>query len=338
MQSKKLGNSELNITPIGIGGWVMGGDGWEFSSGSRDDGESISAIHAALDHGINWIDTAAVYGLGHSEEIIGRALKGRTSRPFVFTKCDLVWDAHRKLGHSLKAASVRRELEGSLRRLNTDLIDLYQVHWPEPDEDIEEGWAEMARLQKEGKVRYIGVSNFSVKQMRRTQRIAPITSLQPPYSILNRGVEGEVLPFAQQNNIGVITYSPMRTGLLTGAMTREQIANFSADDWRRRDRDFQEPRLSHNLQVVETLRAIGERHGRIPGEVAIAWVLHNPAVTGAIVGVENAQQVSGIVDALEFRLTDAEVGEIEEASKRNWGERALTRLAELWKHWFSAGA
>ena len=331
MQLRKLGNSDLNVTPIGIGTWAMGGGDWEFSMGPQNDGDSISSIHASLDRGINWIDTAAVYGLGHAEEIVGRALKGCSPRPFVFTKCGVVWDAQGKTSNSLKAASIRRELEASLRRLRTDLIDLYQIHWPQPDEDIEEGWSEMARLQREGKVRYIGVSNFSVKQMQRTQRIAPITSLQPPYCILSRRVEVEVLPFAQQNNIGVIAYGPMRSGLLTGALTPEKIANFATDDYRRHIRDFQEPRLSHNLQVAETLRAIGDRQGRTAAEVAIAWVLRNPTVTGAIVGVRSAQELAGVVGALEFRLTDAEAGEIEDASKQNLWQRALILGAEFWK-------
>jgi len=294
----------------------MGGGGWEFSWGPQDDAQSISAIHAGLDAGINWIDTAAVYGLGHSEETVARALKGRTPRPYVFTKCELVWDEKGKIGNSLKAASIRREIEASLRRLQLDVIDLYQIHWPVPDQDIEEGWTEMARLKEEGKVRYLGVSNFDAKQMKRAQAIAPITSLQPPYSILARKVEAEILPFAKQNNIGVIVYSPMFSGLLTGTMTRERIANSSPDDWRRRNPNFQEPLLSRNLRVVEALREIGKRHRRTAGEVAIAWTLHNPAVTSAIVGVRSAQQVAGVIGALEFRLSKDEVDQVEQALKQ----------------------
>jgi aryl-alcohol dehydrogenase-like predicted oxidoreductase len=265
-----------------------------------------------LDGGLNWIDTAPLYGLGHSEEMVARALQGRKPRPYVFTKCERVWDKDRKIGASLKAASIRRECEGSLRRLKTDAIDLYQIHWPEPDEDIEEGWTELARLKQEGKVRYIGVSNFSVAQMRRVQAIAPITSLQPPYSLVTREIEKEILPFAKANNIGVIVYSPMAAGLLTGAMTRERVANFLPEDWRRRLPNFQEPLLSRNLRLVQFLREIGERHGRTPGEVAIAWTLANPAVTGAIVGFRSAQQISGILGALHFRLTQDEIAEIEQ--------------------------
>jgi aryl-alcohol dehydrogenase-like predicted oxidoreductase len=316
METRQLGNSDLRITPLGIGAWAMGGGGWNGSMGPQDDADSIPAIHAALDHGLNWIDTAALYGLGHSEEIVARAIRRRTPRPFVFTKCERVWDAAGKIGASLKADSVRRECEDSLRRLHTDVIDLYQIHWPEPDADIEEGWAELARLKQDGKVRHIGVSNFSVSQMKRAQGIAPITSLQPPYSVVTRAIENEILPFAAQNNIGVIVYSPMSAGLLTGAMTRERVANFASEDWRRNLPNFREPLLSRNLKLVELLRTIGSRHGRGPGEVAIAWALNPPAVTAAIVGFRNVQQVSGIIGAAEFRLLPSEMAEIEDALKR----------------------
>jgi len=279
--------------------------------GPQNDSDSIPAIHAALDHGLNWIDTAALYGLGHSEEMVARALKGRTPRPYVFTKCERVWDANGTIGACLKAESIRRECEASLARLQADVIDLYQIHWPEPDEDIEEGWSELARLQNEEKVRYIGVSNFSVGQMKRAQAIAPITSLQPPYSIVTREIESEILPFAQRNKIGVIVYSPMSAGLLTGAMTRERVANFTTEDWRKNLPNFQEPLLSRNLKLVEHLRVIGNRHGRTPGEVAIAWTLNHPAVTGAIVGFRSARQVAGIIGAAEFRLLPDEIAEID---------------------------
>jgi len=313
VQTKRLGNSDLQITPIGIGAWAIGGSGWQGSMGPHDESGSIPAIHAALDHGLNWIDTAALYGLGHSEEVVARALEGRSPRPYVFTKCERVWDSNGKIGASLKADSIRRECEGSLRRLQTDVIDLYQIHWPEPDEDIEEGWSTLMRLKEEGKVRYIGVSNFSVAQMQRAQAIASVTSLQPPYSIVTREVEDEVLAYALANHIGVIVYSPMSAGLLTGAMTRERVANFTREDWRRNLPNFQEPLLSRNFELVELLRGIGARHGRMPGEVAIAWTLNHPAVTGAIVGVRNPAQVAGIVGAMEFRLTPDEVKEIESA-------------------------
>lgn len=313
METRVLGNSNLQITRIGVGAWAMGGGGWTWSWGPQDDEESIAAIKQALDLGINWIDTAAVYGLGHSEEVVARALKGRSNRPYIFTKCERVWDERGKIGGSLKAESIRRECEASLRRLQMDVIDLYQIHWPEPDADIEEGWTEMARLREEGKVRFIGVSNFTVQQMKRAMKIAPITSLQPPYSLVAREVEEDILPFCMRNNIGVIVYSPMYSGLLAGAMTRQRIANFAPDDWRRRDQNFQEPNLSRNLRLVEVLREVGERHGRTPGEVAIAWTLHNQAVTGAIVGVRSPEQVRGIIGATQFRLNDKEVMEIEDA-------------------------
>jgi aryl-alcohol dehydrogenase-like predicted oxidoreductase len=315
MRTRQLGNSDLQITPLGIGAWAIGGGGWNGSMGPQNDSDSIPAIHAALDHGINWIDTAALYGLGHSEEMVGRALKGRASRPYVFTKCERVWDANGKIGACLKAESIRRECEKSLRRLQCEVIDLYQIHWPEPGEDIEEGWTELARLKQEGKVRSIGVSNFSVAQMKRAQAVAPITSLQPPYSIVTREIENEILSFASRSNIGVIVYSPMSAGLLTGAMTRERVANFAAEDWRRNLPNFQEPLLSRNLKLVERLGEIGSRHGRTPGEVAIAWTLSNRSVTGAIVGFRSVQQVLGIIGAAEFRLLESEMSEIDNALK-----------------------
>jgi aryl-alcohol dehydrogenase-like predicted oxidoreductase len=313
METRQLGNSDLKITTLGIGAWAIGGAGWSGSMGPQNEDDSVPAIHAALDRGLNWIDTAALYGLGHSEEVVARALKGRTPRPYVFTKCERVWDDQGKIGASLKAASIRRECEGSLRRLQTGVIDLYQIHWPEPDQDIEEGWTELARLKEEGKVRHIGVSNFSVAQMKRAQGIAPITSLQPPYSIVTREIEHEILPYAKSRNIGVIVYSPMSAGLLTGSMTRERVANFSREDWRRNLPNFKEPMLSRNLRLVERLRDIGKRHHRSAGEIAIAWTLDNPAVTAAIVGFRNPQQVSGIAGALEFRLNKSEMAEIDQA-------------------------
>lgn len=310
-QLKKLGNSDLEITSLGVGAWAIGGAGWEFGWGEQDDNDSIAAIRAAIDAGINWIDTAAVYGLGHSEEMVAKALEGISNRPYVFTKCERRWGQDRKILPSLKADSVRQECEDSLRRLKVDTIDLYQVHWPQPDEDIEEGWTELAKLKEKGKVRWIGVSNFSVEQMKRAMKIAPITSLQPPYSLLVRNAEQDLLPFARQNNIGVIVYSPMRAGLLTGKMTKERALNLPADDWRSRNPDFKEPKLSQNLQLVELLREIGSRHGRTPGEVALAWTLLNPAVTAAIVGVRRADQVPGVTGALTFRLSDSEASQIE---------------------------
>lgn len=289
----------------------MGGPGWAFSWGPQDDNDSIAAIHKALDRGINWIDTAAVYGLGHSEEVVARALEGVGHQPYVFTKCARIWDENRQIAKSLKADSLRRELEASLRRLKRDVIDLYQIHWAEPDEDVEEGWSTLAKFQKEGKVRWIGVCNFNADQMRRAQAIAPITSLQPPYSIVSPEIEDAILPYARENGIGVIAYSPMKSGLLTGTMTKERFANLPPDDFRKRAVAFQEPNLSRNLELVDTLREIGNRHGRSPGEVAIAWTLRRPEVTGAIVGMRSPEQVDGVIGALEFRLSESEIGEIE---------------------------
>jgi aryl-alcohol dehydrogenase-like predicted oxidoreductase len=311
MNTKPLGKSDLNVTPIGFGAWAIGGTGWEFAWGGQDDNDSIAAIREALDNGVNWIDTAAIYGLGHSEEVVARALEGMATRPYVFTKCSMVWDEQRQISHSLKAASIRRECEASLRRLKVNTLDLYQVHWPMPDEDIEEGWATMAKLKGEGKVRNIGVSNFDVRQMQRAYAVAPITTLQPRYSLVHRDVEAEILPFAERHNIGVIAYSPMASGLLTGAMTRERIEQLPADDWRRRHPDFQEPLLSRNLRLVRLLRVIGEHHGHSPGEVAVAWVLQNSAVTGAIVGARRPGQIKGIVGAAGLWLSPSEIAEID---------------------------
>ena len=313
MRLKRLGNSDLDLTPIGIGAWAIGGGGWQFGWGPQDDDESVSAIHAALDHGVNWIDTAAIYGLGHSEEVVARALEGRSNRPYVFTKCERVWDEKGQISGRLKADSIRRECEASLRRLKVDVIDLYQVHWPQPDEDIEEGWSTMAELQRAGKVRWIGVSNFNVSQMQRCEGIAAITSLQPPYSLISPEIETEILPHCQEKNIGVIVYSPMKSGLLTGKMTKERVAAFPEDDFRKRAAAFQEPNLSRNLGLAEVCKRIGERHGRTAGETAIAWTLRHPAVTAAIVGMRSAEQVTGVVGALEFRLSEDEIRELEQA-------------------------
>ena len=308
---RNLGNSDLQLTPIGFGAWAIGGGNWEFAWGPQDDQESIAAIHRALDEGINWIDTAAIYGLGHSEEIVGQALKSFSGpRPLVFTKCSMRWHPDRSIYRSLKAGSLAEELEGSLRRLGVETIDLYQIHWPNPEEEIEEGWETLSKFKEQGKIRWIGVSNFSVAQMKRAQAIAPITSLQPPYSMLRKAIEEEVLPYAQDNGIGVINYSPMVSGLLTGSMTAERVAAFPADDWRRRAVEFNEPRLSRNLRLVELLREIGDGHGVSPGVVAVAWTLRHPAITAAIVGGRSASQVMGLAPALNFRLSDDEYSRI----------------------------
>jgi aryl-alcohol dehydrogenase-like predicted oxidoreductase len=315
MQTRQLGNSDLQITPVGYGAWAIGGSGWQFAWGSQDDDDSIAAIHRSLELGVNWIDTAAVYGLGHSEEVVARALKTWSgSKPYVFTKCGLRWDERGNTQKILRADSIRREVEDSLRRLAVDVIDLYQIHWPPvlDSRDLEEGWSTLADLKKQGKVRWIGVSNFDAKQLRRAKAIAPITSLQPPYSLVHREIEEDILPYCLREGIGVIVYSPMASGLLTGAMTRERAAKLPKDDWRHSNPNFNEPKLSQNLALVERLREIGKRHGRTPGEVAIAWTLRNPAVTAAIVGARSASQATGVMRAGELVLTDKEVNEIEE--------------------------
>ena len=319
MKTRQLGQSDLSITRIGIGAWAIGGGKWEFGWGPQDDQQSIAAIRAGLDLGINWIDTAAAYGLGHSETIVGRAAKGLKRRPYIFTKCSLVWDDSGKISHNLQADSIRRECEASLKRLGIDTIDLYQIHWPAwkgAEESasrgsIEEALGTLAKLKEQGKIRYIGVSNFNVQQMRRAQRVASITSLQPPYSLVATDVAAATLPYALSQQIGVIVYSPMGSGLLTGAMTRQRIAAMPEDDWRKSNPNFQEPLLSRNLQLVARLRSVGQRHHASPGEVAIAWTLKNPAVTGAIVGVRIAQQAQGVAGAADLDLNQDEMAKIE---------------------------
>ncbi|MBI4904377.1 MAG: aldo/keto reductase [Acidobacteria bacterium] len=311
MQTRKLGNSDLEITRMGIGAWAMGGAGWAFSWSSQEDSDSVAAIRRAVEHGVNWVDTAAVYGLGHSEEVVGEAVKGLAKKPYIFTKCARVWNENREIGKCIKRDSVRRECEASLRRLQVDVIDLYQMHWPEPDEDLEEGFSAMLELQHEGKVRWVGVSNCNVSQMKRVQAIGAVTSLQPPYSLVSPEVETEILPHALATGVGAIVYSPMKAGLLSGKMTRERALNLPADDWRRRNPAFQEPALTRNVALADLLGEIGKPYGRSAGEVAIAWTLLNPAVTGAIVGMRNAEQVDGVIGAADLELSAGDVERIE---------------------------
>jgi aryl-alcohol dehydrogenase-like predicted oxidoreductase len=318
MATRKLGNSDLQITPVGYGAWAIGGAGYEFAWGQQDDDDSINAIHRALALGVNWIDTAPVYGLGHSEEVVARALESwKGPRPYIFTKCVLRWNEQGKVHQEFSAASIRSECEASLRRLRVDSIDLYQMHWPPSDgsqEKLAEAWQTMAALKQEGKVRWIGVSNFSAEQLQFAAKIAPVTSLQPPYSMIRRAIEEKVLPECEKQGIGVISYAPMASGLLTGAMTRERAAALPADDFRSRNPEFREPRLSKNIELVERLRKVGERHGVLPGAVAIAWVLRLPVITGAIVGARNAKQAEGVMRAGELKLSPEEVREIEGAA------------------------
>ncbi len=312
MHTRQFGKTDMQITPIGLGAWAIGG-GW----GAQDDEAAIKAIQRAMELGVNWIDTAAIYGQGHSEEIVGRAIKEQSWKPYIFTKCSLVWDNHGEVSNSLKAASIRREVEASLKRLSIDVIDLYQIHWPNPAEDIEEGWSTLAQLKQEGKVRAIGVSNFNVEQMRRAQKIAPIDSLQPPYSLINRDAEREILPFCQEHNIATVAYSPMASGLLTGQMNKERIENLPPNDWRKNNPEYQEPRLSRNLKLAGVLTDIGFVHNVTAGVVAVAWTLQNPAVTGAIVGSRRPEQIEDLVIAAEFRLTDTEKEQIEKFLQDN---------------------
>lgn len=314
MQKRKLGFSDMEFTTCGFGAWAVGGT-WDWGWGAQDDEESVAAIERALDLGINWIDTAAAYGLGHSEEIVGKALNGRRDQVYIATKCGLVWDdpSTGKVNNRLKAWSVRQEAENSLRRLSVDVIDLYQIHWPRPDEDIEEGWTEIARLVEEGKVRYAGASNFSVEQLRRVQKIHPVASLQPEYNMLERGVEKDLLPYCAENQIGVIAYSPMASGLLTGKYTRATMELLAADDWRRKySEHFREPVLTANLALVEKLEEIARRFNRTPGELAVAWVLRRPEMTAAIVGARRPSQIEQIAPASNWQLPMEVVNEIEE--------------------------
>jgi aryl-alcohol dehydrogenase-like predicted oxidoreductase len=316
MQTRKLGNSDLNITPVGFGAWAIGGAGWDFAWGAQEDADSIAAIHRALELGVNWIDTAAVYGMGHSEEVVARALKEwKGSRPYLFTKCGMRWDARGRVTKVHKRDSIIEECEDSLRRLQVDAIDLYQIHWPPEDNgpEVEESWRTMADLKKQGKVRWIGVSNYNVDQMKRLEKIAPLTSDQPPYSLLRRKIENDVLPHCEERSIGTIIYSPMLSGMLTGGMTKDRAESLPADDWRARNPEFREPQLSKNLELVERMRTVGKRHNRTPGEVAIAWVLRLPAVTGAIVGSRSAKQAEGVMRAGEFTLSRQDIAEIEGA-------------------------
>ncbi|MGP8000722.1 MAG: aldo/keto reductase [Streptosporangiaceae bacterium] len=313
LRTSQLGRTGLDITRVGFGAWAVGGGGWEFGWGPQADDESVAAIHRALELGVNWIDTAAAYGFGRSEQIVGRALQGLPERPYVFTKSSLLDDGTRHVKHVLKRDSILREAEGSLRRLGVDAIDLYQIHWPNPDEDIEEGWAAMATLKERGLVRHIGVSNFTASQLRRIQSIAPVETLQPPYSLIDRAAEAEILPLAERDGIGVIVYSPMGSGLLTGAITRERIAAMPGDDWRKSDPRFTEPQLSQHLALAARLRMVGDRHGVTPGAVAVAWALRHPAVDGAITGFRRPDQVDPVLAAAGLELTGQDVAEIEAA-------------------------
>jgi aryl-alcohol dehydrogenase-like predicted oxidoreductase len=303
LPTTELGETGMQITRIGLGAWAIGGGDYKFGWGEQDDADSVAAIHRALELGVNWIDTAAIYGIGRSERVVGAALAGLSERPYVFTKGSRVVGADGQIGGSLKRDSLRRELDASLERLGLDAVDLYQLHWPIPDEDIEEGWSALVELREEGLVRHIGVSNFDVEQLRRIGAIAPVETLQPPYSLVAREAEQELLPFCEAEGIGVLVYSPMGSGILTGAMTRERIAAFPPDDWRHAHPRFQEPQLTQNLELAQRLGQIGAPHGASPGAVAVAWTLANPAVDGAIVGFRTAAQVDDILAGAALDLS-----------------------------------
>jgi aryl-alcohol dehydrogenase-like predicted oxidoreductase len=311
LSTAQLGSTGLEITRVGFGAWAIGGGGWEFGWGPQQDVESIAAIERALELGVNWIDTAAAYGFGHSEDVVGRALEGLDERPYVFTKASLLEGPQRRVVHSLKRDSVLREAHASLERLGVEAIDLYQIHWPMPEDQIEEGWAAFAELKEQGLVRHIGVSNFDAAQLRRIQSIAPVETLQPQYSLVAREAEDELLRFAKREGIGVIVYSPMGSGLLSGGMTRERIESLPEDDWRKHDARFREPELSRHLALVERLEAVAERHGATAGAVAVAWTLRNPAVNGAIVGFRRPDQVDSIIAAAMIVLDDEDIALIE---------------------------
>jgi aryl-alcohol dehydrogenase-like predicted oxidoreductase len=314
LKTVELGRTGMRISRVGLGAWAIGGAGWWDAWGAQDDDESIATIRRAAELGINWIDTAPIYGLGHSEEVVGRALESLDPRPFVFTKAGLLDGGDGSVRNNLERDSIMREVEASLGRLRLDTIDLYQVHWPIPDERIEEAWTTFAELKEQGLVRHIGVSNFDVEQMRRAQAIAPVETLQPPYSLLERAIEPEILRFSAQQDIGVIVYSPQASGLLSGAMSAERVASLPDDDWRRHDPRFQEPELSRHLATVERLRKVGARHGTSPGAIAVAWTLHNPAVHGSIVGFRRPEQVEQLAGAGDIELTDEDLAVIHAGS------------------------
>jgi aryl-alcohol dehydrogenase-like predicted oxidoreductase len=315
MQRRQLGYTDLKLTTVGLGTWAMGGP-WQFGWGPQDDDEAIAAIIKAMELGINWIDTAPIYGCGHSEELVGKALRQRGQKPFIATKCGLLWNDKREKVSCLKGQSIREECHASLKRIGVEVIDLYQMHWAEPDEDIEEAWTEMVKLAQEGKVRYIGVSNFNVEQTKRIQEIAPAASLQPPYSMLHREVEDELLDYCAENNIGVVAYSPMQRGLLTGKFGRERLAGLPLDDHRRKSPDFQDPQFTATIELVEQLRPIAERNGRTLAQLAISWVLRRSEVTAAIVGARRPDQIAETAKASDWKLAVEDIDKIEKLLKK----------------------
>jgi aryl-alcohol dehydrogenase-like predicted oxidoreductase len=310
MQTRKLGYTDLELTTVGLGTWAMGGP-WEYGWGPQDDDEAVAAVLAAIEMGVNWIDTAPAYGLGHSEELIAQALKQKSEKPIIATKCGILWNDKGEKITCLKRESIRAECHASLKRLGVEVIDLYQMHWPDPDEDVEQAWEEMSKLCREGKVRYLGVSNFNVEQIERVQKIHPVASLQPPYSMLRREVEDELLDYCARNNIGVVAYSPMQRGLLTGKFSAKRLASLPSDDHRRRSSEFKEPQFSATLELVEGLKKIAQRNGRTGAQLAISWVLRRPEVTAAIAGARRPDQIRETAPAADWRLSENDIEEIE---------------------------
>ncbi|MBL7214510.1 MAG: aldo/keto reductase [Phycisphaerae bacterium] len=310
MQTRKLGQTDVELTVIGLGTWAIGGP-WQFGWGPQDDAESVRTIHAAVDAGINWIDTAPIYGCGHSEEVVGQALKQMRQKPLVATKCGLLWNDKREKINCLDHDSIIKECEDSLKRLCVEVIDLYQMHWPQPEEQIEEGWEAMASLVEQGKVRHIGTSNFTVAQLERIAKIHPVASLQPPYSMLRRNIEEKLLPYCGENNIGVVCYSPMQKGLLTGKFTKEHVQTLAPDDHRRGDADFTGNKFEQNLKIINALRPIADRNGKTIAQLAIAWVLQKEEVTAAIVGARKQKQIEETVQAGDWVLSETDIEEIE---------------------------
>jgi aryl-alcohol dehydrogenase-like predicted oxidoreductase len=305
---RRLGRRGPEISVIGVGAWAAGGVEW----GRHDEKDSIDAIKCAVAQGVNWVDTAPTYGLGFSEELVGRAIAQLppSERPMVFTKCSRVWDVGGAVRSELSPESLRRECEASLTRLGVDVIDLHQIHQPAPEADLEQGWETLIRLRDEGKVRHIGVSNFSVAQLERLRRIEPVESLQPPYSLIDRRIEGMIVPYCRRHEIGVIVWSPLMRGLLAGHLSRDAIATLPPNDTRRDELEFREPRLSRNLALVQRLRRVAQRDGRTPAQVAIAWTLRDPVVTGAIVGMRSAEQAESIAAAATIELDDDDLDEL----------------------------
>lgn len=315
MRTRRLGKSDLELTVIGLGTWAIGGQ-WQYGWGPQDDNASVRTIRAAIEAGVNWIDTAPIYGCGHSETVVGRALKGMSQRPLVATKCGLLWNEKREKVNCLDYNSIISECEASLKRLGVETIDLYQVHWPVPDGQIEEAWEAMAKCVEQGKVRCLGASNVTVEQVKRLQKVWPVTAVQPPYSMLRRDIESDLLPYCKENNIGVVCYSPMQKGLLTGKFTKEYMQTLAADDHRRQDAMFTGAAFERNLRIIDALGPIAQRSGKTLSQLAVAWVLRNEDVTSAIVGARKPEQIKETIGG-DWMLSEADVTAVESILRNN---------------------